>query len=137
MKIVLSLLVACAMCVSAQAQGVSTGKKSKEAAPAATAPAPAKAAPAGKMLKGTVVNITDYVSGGKGSVDKAGAQQALNSGHVLGLMIGKKIYLCAQADGSSAMAKLANFAGANVGVMGKTKSRGGYNLLIIDRIENI
>lgn len=156
------LAVAALFSVGVYAQGESSSKKSKTATPppAATTTAPATTAgtpaasdgkkskapattttpaakPAGKMMKGVVVDITDWVSGGAGKVNKEQASKALASGHVLGLMIGSKVYMVSNADGSSAMQKLSGFAGGNVGVTGTTKSKGGYNLLIVNMMENI
>ncbi len=92
-----------------------------------------------KPLRGMVINLTDYIAGGIGTVNAAQAAEASQRGAVLAFRLGMSksgtIYLVSKSDGSSAAADLARLADNPVGIAGKTVSRGGMNLIIADVID--
>jgi hypothetical protein len=123
------------------AQELKTGKKVRtetKVEQKAKTQAAAKTTKAPKPIKGTVINLVDYLSGGKGIVTKDQAKKLLDYGMPVAFMAsgkGGKIYLVVNQDGSTASKKLADLAGNPVGIIGTTKTRSGMNILIASMIE--
>lgn len=104
---------------------------------------PAKTYTVGKKvpIRGVVINLTDYLSGGTGTLTSAAAQEVVQKAGTLALLVGKgakaKIYLIVKADASPAASELARLADNPVGVVGKQLSRNAYNLIIADLIDTM
>ena len=91
-----------------------------------------------KPITGRVVSLNSVVTGGNGKVSKNEAVKIANMGHPLVFMVGSKIYLVYNTDGSFAGKKLANFAHkSKVGIVGKVKRVKGVNVIIAEIIESM
>lgn len=94
-----------------------------------------------KPIKGTVINLLDFATGGTGKVTKSAAIELAKKGEFLALQAGSgksaKIYIIANADGTSASKKIAELADAPIGIIGKVISRNGINIIIAEIIENM
>jgi len=92
-----------------------------------------------RPTRGVVINLNEFLATGKGTVNAAQANEAVQKGAVLALMSGTgrsaKIFLVAKADGSPASADLAKLADGTVGVVGKTVTRNGYSMILADVID--
>ncbi len=93
---------------------------------------------AAKPLKGEVVSLNDIVMGGKGKVTKDEAKKLAENGNAIVFKSGKKIYFVYNEDGTFASKKLANYAeSTSVGIVGKTKTVNGINIIIMSMIDNM
>lgn len=116
------------------------GKKTlpaKTVAPKADAKS-AKTAPkkAVKPVKGTIVSISNLAMGGTGKVTKDQAEKLVSNGEPFALKVGAKIYFVLNSDGTYAGKKIVKFAHNKfVGIIGKTKTAGGLNVIIMDDIQ--
>lgn len=91
-----------------------------------------------KPIKGTVVSLNDIVMGGKGIVSKDEAKKLAENGNAIVFKSGKKIYFVYNEDGTFAGKKLANYAeSTSVGIVGKTKTVNGINIIIMSMIDNM
>ncbi|MBS1538930.1 MAG: DUF3892 domain-containing protein [Bacteroidetes bacterium] len=126
---------------SAFSQELKTTKRS--GAPITVAPAePSKGAKAmkisGKSIKGSIVSVMSYCAGKGAVLTKDEASDMAKRGEMLGVVVGKnaktgKLYLVCNADGTSALIKLAN--GGTITVTGKIFSKGGVNLITAEHVE--
>lgn len=91
-----------------------------------------------KPLKGEVVSLNDIVMGGKGKVTKEEAKKLADAGNAIVFKSGKKVYFVYNEDGTFAGKKLANYAeSTSVGIIGKTKTVNGINIIIMSMIDNM
>lgn len=95
-----------------------------------------------KPIKGTVISFSDFVIGGKGAVTKDEAIQLAEKGSPLVFLTGtgknQKIYFVFNEDGSFAGKNLAKYASNKaVGIIGKTKTVKGMNIIIAQMIESM
>lgn len=105
----------------------------KTGAPTTPAPA-AKKGKAPKPVTGTVCSLVGAAEGKMKSLGKDEAQKMASRGEILCLCSGKKVFIVVNADGTNASAKLAEAAGGNVNVTGKTLNKGGVNVILADGI---
>jgi hypothetical protein len=95
-----------------------------------------------KPIKGTVIDLADWLKGGTGKTSKEQAIKLAESGSPIVFAVGSgksaKIYFIMNTDGSFAGKKLANYANNKfVGVVGKTKKAGGMNIIVADMIQSM
>lgn len=89
-----------------------------------------------KPLKGVVVSFDDIVKGGTGKVTKDQAKELTEKGSAMVFKVGKKIYFVYNEDGTFASKLLAKYASSEfVGIVGKTKTVNGINIIIASKIE--
>ncbi|MBE2189525.1 MAG: hypothetical protein IAE98_08660 [Candidatus Kapabacteria bacterium] len=87
-------------------------------------------------IKGQVISLDEYLTGGIGKVTKDKAKTLADAGHAIVLKSGNTIYFVYNEDGSFAGKRLASFATAeNVGIVGKTKTVHGLNIIIMTMID--
>jgi hypothetical protein len=146
--------------VSATAQDASSEAKGKADAikkavenktqPASTAATPAAQSETGKkgggparaatarVMRGSVVNYVDLLSGGTGKVTAQQAQ-SMSDKSALAVMIGSgrsgKLYLIIKSDGKSAGDDLARLADSPIALTGKMMTRNGLNMIFADGID--
>jgi hypothetical protein len=115
--------------------------KGKGGTMSASAPRGYKISGKSRPIRGVVINLTEYLATGKGTVNAAQAADAQQKGATLALLAGTgrsaKVYLVSKSDGSSAAADLARLADNSVGVVGKTVTRSGVMLLVADVIDTM
>jgi hypothetical protein len=125
---------------ASEAPKPSTDDKSKGGMMSASAPRAYKVS-SKRPTRGVVINLTDYLATGKGTVNAAQAADAQQKGATLALLVGSgrsaKVYVVSKADGTSAAADLARLADSPVGVVGKTMTRSGMTLIVADLIETM
>jgi hypothetical protein len=86
--------------------------------------------------QGQVISLDDYLIGGTGKVAKDKAKTLADAGHAIVFKSGNTIYFVYNEDGSFAGKRLANFATAeNVGIVGKTKTVHGLNIIIMTMMD--
>ncbi len=92
-----------------------------------------------KPMKGKVVSLDDVVKGKKDlQLDKTRAKELLEQGSPLVFLYNKKYYFVQTESGDFAFKKLADYAHKqNVGIVGKTKTVSGFNLIIMSNIESM
>jgi hypothetical protein len=92
-----------------------------------------------KPMKGQVVSLDDVIKGVKDlQLTKARAEELVAAGSPLVFLYNKKIYFVQNEDGSFAFKKLASYAlNKNVGIVGKTKTVKGINIIIMSGIESM
>jgi len=92
-----------------------------------------------KPMKGQIVSLDDIIKGVKDlQLTKQRAQELLESNSPLVFRVGTKLYFVQNEDGSFAFKKLANFAhNKNVGIVGKTRTVSGINVIIMSNIESM
>ncbi|PKL84509.1 MAG: hypothetical protein CVV22_12645 [Ignavibacteriae bacterium HGW-Ignavibacteriae-1] len=89
-------------------------------------------------FKGEVISLDSYIMGGTGKVAKDKAKTLADAGHAIVFKSGNKIYFVYNEDGSFAGKRLANFATAElVGIVGKTKTVHGLNIIVVSMIDAI
>ncbi len=108
----------------------------------ANEPSAAKPKVKGKVYKGQVISLNRLVLNGKGTINKAEAEQEAQEGKPIVLMVGSgknaKIYFVFNEDGSFAGKRLAKFAdNKNVGVVGVAKVVNGINIIVAQMIESM
>lgn len=87
-------------------------------------------------IKGQVISLDEFLIGGSGNVAKDKAKTLADAGHAIVFKSGNQIYFVYNEDGSFAGKRLANFATAeNVGIVGKTKTVHGLNIIIMTMID--
>ncbi len=101
---------------------------------------PAAAAPAGDYtktpLQGYVASLDGLVGGGTGKVSRDEANAIVSRGGLLVFKAGNDVYFVYNEDGSFAAKRLASFANAsNVGLLGKTQTKGGIKIFIMNHID--
>lgn len=101
---------------------------------------PATAAPAGDYtktpLQGYVASLDGLVGGGTGKVSKDEANSIISRGGLLVFKAGNDVYFVYNEDGSFAAKRLASFANSsNVGLLGKTQTKGGIKIFIMNHID--
>ena len=94
--------------------------------------------PTGKSIKGSIVSVMSYCAGKAVVLNKDQASDMAKRGEMLGVVVGKnvktgKLYFVCNADGTSALIKLAN--GGTITVAGKILSEGGVNLITAEHVE--
>ncbi|MBM2817234.1 MAG: hypothetical protein HW421_3996 [Ignavibacteria bacterium] len=140
MKKILSLTVIFILIsfLISNAQEAATQKKTKEPGAKQTT---AKGNLSAKAIKGYVIDVVDYATGGQGRVNKEKAVDLVMKGRLLGLLSGSgklsKIYLISNTDGSSTSKQLAELADKQIGVDGKIFQKGGILIIMADLIEAI
>lgn len=111
-------------------------KKTLPAKTEAPKAAKADAKKAVKPVKGTIVSISNLAMGGTGKVTKDQAEKLVANGEPFALKVGAKIYFVLNSDGTYAGKKISKFAHNKfVGIIGKTKTAGGLNVIIMDDIQ--
>ncbi len=92
-------------------------------------------AQSGADATGYVANLNDIVTSKDGRVDKSQAVSLVKAGHPLVLVSNNKVYFVFNTDGSYAGKNLARNASldSEVGIVGKIKSKGGFNYIIADK----
>lgn len=92
-----------------------------------------------KPMKGKIVSLEDVIVAKKDlQLSKQQAQELLDRNVPLVFQYNKKIYFVQNEDGSFAFKKLANYAhNKNVGIVGKTKTVNGINVIIMSNIESM
>jgi len=94
------------------------------------------AATQGKTIKGQVISLNDYMRDGKGVVSQARAKELVAANQPIVFKSGGKIYFVFNEDGSFASSKLVNYVNApNVGIVGKTQTRNGINIIIASMMQ--
>jgi len=98
-----------------------------------------EAATAQKPLKGQIVSLDDIIKGVKDlQLTKERATELLERGSPLVFLYNNKIYFVQEEDGAFAFRRLANFAhNKNVGIVGKTRTVRGINVLVMSSIDSI
>jgi len=98
-----------------------------------TTPTPATPKP----MKGKVVSLDDVLKGKTNlQLNKERAKELLEQGSPLVFLFNKKIYFVQTESGDFAFKKLADYAHRqNVGIVGKTKTVTGINIIIMSKIE--
>jgi len=98
-----------------------------------------EAAASSKPMKGQIVSLDDIIKGVKNlQLTKQRAQELLEANSPLIFKVGTKLYFVQNEDGSFAFKKLASFAhNKNVGIVGKTKTVSGINVIIMSNIESM
>lgn len=87
-------------------------------------------------IKGQVISLNAFIMGSSGKVSKDQAKSLADAGNALVFKSGNKIYFVYNEDGSFAGKRLASFANAdNVGIVGKTKTVHGLNIIIMSMID--
>ena len=86
--------------------------------------------------KGVVIDVTNYLMGGSGTIDKAKAESLVAQGKPLGFLSGGKVYFIYREDGTNAAKKIAKYAKApSIGIVGKKKTVNGINIIIMTHID--
>lgn len=109
--------------------------KKEEAAKEIKKPAAPLGTPENPLV-GEVVDIAQLLTGGEGKVNREQALQLVERGQPIGVLAGNVLYLVYNPDGSYAGKKLARFANAPVGIVGRIHRRGGWSVIIADLIES-
>ena len=94
-----------------------------------------------KPLKGKIVSLDDITKGVPTKnlqLTKSRANELYESKSPLVFLYNKKVYFVQNEDGSFAFKKLADYAhNNNVGIIGKTKTTTGINVIIMSNIESM
>lgn len=101
-----------------------------------------KAKKLGKPIKGKVVSLAQMLLDKVGKVTKEEAMKQAEEGKPIVFLVGEgkkaKIYFVFNEDGSFAGKKLAKFADNKfVGIVGKTQSINGLNIIVAEIIESM
>lgn len=96
----------------------------------------------GKPIKGRVVSLSKFILDKQGTVGKDEAIKEAEEGKPIVFLVGEgkkaKIYFVFNEDGSFAGKKLAKFAANKfVGIIGKTQTVNGINIIIAEMIESM
>lgn len=100
----------------------------------ATPAAPAKSAKKGGMT-GKICTMLSCASGKPSYPSKEEANRMASRGEILCVMVGKKCYIVVNGDGTNASNKLANYAGGNVTITGKSFTKGGMSVIVADSMQ--
>jgi hypothetical protein len=90
-----------------------------------------------KPIKGQIVSLDDVIKKVPNlQLTKERAKELYENGSPLVFKVGSKIYFVQNEDGSFAFKKLSDFAhNKNVGIVGKTKTVNGINIIIMSKID--
>lgn len=96
----------------------------------------------GKPIKGRVISLSKFILDKQGIVGKDEAIKEAEDGKPIVFLVGEgkkaKIYFVFNEDGSFAGKKLAKFAANKfVGIIGKTQTVNGINIIIAEMIESM